>query len=439
MRFFVVFCILISLSHFSFSQDWTLDKCLDYAFSHRIELKKQKNALSYYESSFKYSKYELLPSVAGEMNYGFTGNKQYDTEKGTYDKNNNQAGALTLSSNIVLFDGFQTINKIKQSKILIARNKTYTESIRNTIKLEVLQVYFEVLSAKENIRISEASISSTQEQINFIKIAVEEGRTSEIDLLEVKAQLEKEKSYFIDATKQYEQSVIKLKKAINFTDTAVFELNNLLISTLIEKEVDINSIYLQAITLLPEFKMAEYDSLYWNYAIKQIKGQYQPYLTGNGYISSSYNKNAVNYSVPNETYKLNNQLDNNFNHGLGVSLIIPIYSKHRIKSQLIEKEQQLNDINLEKEQLYKDIYFEIEQICKETRKKQENIQTIEKCLEYYSKIYEMRTEQYKHGVISIIDLLIADTNKKNTELQLSFAKYSLLYSLKIIEFYSGKI
>ena len=294
--------------------------------------------------------------------------------------------------------------------------------------------------AQENIIIiTKQAIEVTNQQIAYIQIAVDGGKTSEIGLLEVKAQLEKEKSYYISSIKELEVSQIKLKKSINYTDTNSFEIRSVFLKNLISKTLNADSIYFLAINQLPEFKMATYDSLYWQYAIKQIKAQYMPYLTGNASVATSYNRRAIDFSDINSTYRANNQLENNLNNNIGLSLIIPIYSKHKTKIQQLEKEKQLQEVNLDKEQLYIDIYFEIDQLCKETQRQQEKIKTIEKRLEYYTTIYSMRAEQYKQGVLSINDLLIADTNKKKTELNLSYEKYTLLYKLKIIDFYSGKI
>jgi outer membrane protein len=405
----------------------------------RVELKKQENQQSYYQNNYQYSKYELLPSVNSRMDFNFTEKKSYDQNEGGYRFKNNENGQWNISANLVLFNGFQTINKIKQSKTLIARNNTYTQSIKNNIKLEVIQAYYSLLMAQENIIITKQAIEVTNQQIAYIQIAVDGGKTSEIDLLEVKAQLEKEKSYYISSIKELEISQIKLKKSINYTDTNSFEIRSVLLENSISKTINADSIYFLAINQLPEFKMATYDSLYWQYAIKQIKAQYMPYLTGNASVATSYNRRAIDFSDINSTYRANNQLENNLNNNIGLSLIIPIYSKHKTKIQQLEKEKQLQEVNLDEEQLYIDIYFEIEQLCKETQRQQEKIKTIEKRLEYYTTIYSMRAEQYKQGVLSINDLLIADTNKKKTELNLSYEKYTLLYKLKIIDFYSGKI
>jgi outer membrane protein TolC len=50
----------------------------------------------------------------------------------------------------------------------------------------------------------------------------------------------------------------------------------------------------------------------------------------------------------------------------------------------------------------------------------------------------MRQEQYRHGTLSITDLLIAENNAKNAELEFVYEKYNLQYNLMLIAFYCEK-
>ena len=54
-------------------------------------------------------------------------------------------------------------------------------------------------------------------------------------------------------------------------------------------------------------------------------------------------------------------------------------------------------------------------------------------------VYEMRREQYRYGTLSIADLLIAENNMRNAEIEWLYAKYSLQYNMALVEFYSGKM
>ena len=402
--------IIFTIDCFSLS----LEECINYAYAHRCELQKQDNAQNHYTKQHQYSKYKLLPNLQASAGHYFTkDNLYYSSLDGYVDDEAYQLGEMSLSSDLTLFDGLATINMIKQNKILIAKNESQTKAIQNTIKLEVIQAYYQVLMTKENIEVIKSSLSSTEERIDIVTIAVEAGKQSKIDLLELQAQREQERSRLINAEQRYQEAIITLKQAINYTEK-VLTIDNVMPS-FITNRINPDSIYIKAISFLPEFQLVEYDSLYWDYNLKRIKAGYLPFLSSTFSLSSNYQNNAIDLTadVPDKNYTFNQQLDDNFNQQIGLSLVIPLYSRHQVKHQVLENEREQKNVAIEKTQLYQDIYYEIEKLSNETNKRLDCINTLKKRLDYYTEIFEMRQEQYSHGILSITDYLIADNNVKN--------------------------
>lgn len=431
----VVFIVFICLADIIIAQPLSLNDCISYAFQNRVELQKQHNAIGTAQKQFEYSKYELLPLVRNDANYAYNARKVFNAETTEWEKQNTENGFVSLYAELMLFNGLSTLNKIKQSKVLLARSKSYHQTIKNNIKLETIQAYYELLMSKENQLITKASMESIKEQVLLIEESVKSGKTSEIDLLEIKAQLAKEFSYSLRADKQYEQSVIKLKKTLNYKRTNDLKVYSVAVATQ-KFGVNTDSIFLQALALLPEFKLAKQDSIYQNYAIKILNGQYFPVVAFSNNLSTQYLKSP---NLTGNNYSFNNQINNNWVNTLGLSVSVPIYSKHLVKKQKIELERQFYDINADNKQLFNDVYFEIEQLCRETNNRQENIKVLEERFDYYQKIYEMRKTQYYHGVLSITELMIAEKNRKDAELQVAYERYNLQFNFKMIEFYKGNI
>jgi outer membrane protein TolC len=95
---------------------------------------------------------------------------------------------------------------------------------------------------------------------------------------------------------------------------------------------NVEDLFLSAVSTLSEFRLAKQDSLFADYDIKRVKGQYAPYLSLFGNLSSLYQK------LPTvENRILLKQMGDNFMKVVGVSLIIPIYNRHEIKKTTIGK------------------------------------------------------------------------------------------------------
>ena len=418
MKKLLLFLISTFGTIFAHSQTYTLADCINYAYAHRTELQKQEAAQNYYNKDYSYSKLGLLPSVNGKSYYQLS-----------YDRKDEltQSATAELAGELVLFRGFQTFNSLKQSKLLKERNQTYIEKIRNDIKLEITEIYYSLLLAQENIKIFENSIQSAEQQISLINEAVKVGRTSNVDLLEMQAQLEKERSNRISLVKQYERDFIRLKKAMNYEEKQTF-----FIIPPPELEITESLPKGEIRSGLPEFQLTRQDSLFAVCDLKRVKGQYSPYLSLYGSFATQYQK------IPKmENDKFGHQFDDNFTKLAGVSLSIPIYSRHEVRRQQIEKERQLSYVNLENKQLYQDIYFEVERIRQEIIQTQENLKTAENRFNFCKQIYEIRLEQYRHGTLSITDLLIAENNMKNAEIELIYVKYNLQYNAVVMQHFCG--
>ena len=70
-----IIIIILFINDNGYSQQFSLTECIEFAYSHRAELKKQKNTNATFVKQFEYSKYELLPSVSSDINHRFNGNR----------------------------------------------------------------------------------------------------------------------------------------------------------------------------------------------------------------------------------------------------------------------------------------------------------------------------------------------------------------------------
>lgn len=137
-QLFILFLFSIPIQRVN-SQIFTLENCINYAYIHRIELQKQKVVQHYYNKSYTYSKYAFLPSLSNQASFQFNDGKQNSIT---------QSSTVELASELILFNGLQIFNTLKQSKLLAERNKVYIEKIRNDIRLEISEIYFSLHSRK---------------------------------------------------------------------------------------------------------------------------------------------------------------------------------------------------------------------------------------------------------------------------------------------------
>jgi len=413
------------------SQDMQLQECIDYALQNRIEIKKYENNIVQSEQNVKYSKYSLLPSASIEAGHTFNGAKE-----GEYPAF--QTANYSLNSQMIIFDGMQSIIKIRQSSLLNKRNKTELEILRDNVKIEVIQAYYELLIANENKQIIVRSLEKIDKQVQIIQEMVNEGKISVIDLYEIKAQNEKERKNLFQAELNRKKAYSALKKAINYpvnSDLQIADSSNL---NMTYPTLSIDDAYNLALETLPQIRLSIQDSIYAHNNISIIKGQYLPYLTTTSSMLSSYSEMSISPSNESD-YNFSSQFEDNFAHQLGFSLIIPLYNRHNVKQKVFESKIQLDNIILEKENIENKIYREIETLITTIQLQNNKINALQEELRLYTQVFEMRKEQYSLGSLSINDYLLSENNKTNTELEIIIEKYNLLLNIKLFDLYLGKI
>lgn len=105
---------------------WTLQQCIDYALNHNISIKKQKNEIKRLNIERNNLKSDFLPNLqAGttqKMDFGRSLNKN-----NTYDETNAQSTSLSLSSEIVLFEGLKRFHSIRKNRYDLSAQIAGTE------------------------------------------------------------------------------------------------------------------------------------------------------------------------------------------------------------------------------------------------------------------------------------------------------------------------
>lgn len=125
------------MANVSAQETWTLQQCIDYALDHNISIKKQKNEIKRLNIERNNLKSGFLLNLqAGttqKMDFGRSLNKN-----NTYDETNAQSTSLSLSSEIILFDGLKRFHSITKNRHDLSAQIAGTEVTRNDLSLNIV-------------------------------------------------------------------------------------------------------------------------------------------------------------------------------------------------------------------------------------------------------------------------------------------------------------
>lgn len=433
----VILKILILVPVIGFSQNtgyglWSLSDCISYALQQNIEIRGSKLNNQSNEIYHEQAKWNKLPTVSGSISQNLGWRNTDDVVSGDTRFSGNNSTNFSVNSSVSLYNGLKLNNNIKQTEINMESGKFNTETIRENVSLRILDAFLQVLYTDEMVKNSEKQIESTTSQLQLAQERLNVSIISRSDYLQVKSQLASENLTLANAKSNHEMAKISLMQLMELPVDKGFdivkpdlegELNQLRIP-------EATAIYQTALEIKPQVKTAELNTQSAAYDEKIARADFYPTLSASAGLGTGYS------SLSSEMAYFD-QLDNSVNPSLGLSLSIPIFQKNQVKNNIklakigIENAN-LNEINI-KNQLRKNI----EQACVDVTSAQIQFDASGEKYAATEESYRLAEEKFKNGLINSVDFLIEKTNLIEAESDMLQSKYNLIFSYKILDFYSG--
>lgn len=429
-----VFLIFISgFTGIAQNKTWTLEQCINYALDRNIQVQKADLSNDRNQLNSDQAQANRLPSVNASVRQNFNWYKGFDSTTGSYGSSSGSNSTnYSLSSSVSLYNGQKLSNKIKQAGIDEQAGQLYAETVKESVELNILNAYLQVLYAYESVTNAEKQIEATTSQLALAKERLDLGVISMSDYLQIKSELATEKSTLADAKSQLSIYKVTLMQLMELPVDEGFEVSSPNLDSLLvqNKQPDAQEIYNLALGIKPQIKNAELNKESAALDVQIAKADGIPSLSMDAGLSSGYSSLTTNSGYT-------SQLKDKINPSVGLSLSIPIFQKKQVKTNvslatIAVSEAELDEINTKNE-----LRKEIEQACvdvvsaqsKYTASLEENQATQES--------YEVATEKYKIGLLNSVDYLFEKINLITSESKLLQSKFNLIFSYKVIDFYKG--
>ncbi len=437
-----VWIIVFGLSCLGLSaqKKWSLRECVDYAVEHNLQVIQNQYSKQIQDSNLKMAKKEYLPSVSAGMSnsVGF-GQLPLGTGSIRNDRFNNSAN---LGADVLLYNNGRLEKNIRKIQFDVEASQYDIETIKNDISLQIAQQYLTVLLNKEIVKISQSAVENAQKQYDRAKITTQVGTTAQTILAEAEAALAREKQNLKTAEINVGRALFAIVQLLQLPEYKGFDVEDVTVSdTLPSQLTSVDDVLTTAYENQPQIKAAESRIRSAEAQTEVTKTGFWPTLTANAGVSSFYNNmlsknydqlgNLVNDPSFFQQYK------DNFGQNIGLSLNIPIFNKgitrlqveqsvinQSIAKNTLEQQKQTVRQNVQKAQFDVDANYETFLSAVETEK------STKLALEFADK-------SYAAGRSTIYDVNVARNNYANAQGSVAQAKYNYLFSLKLLNFYSG--
>jgi len=435
----VLILVLFALQDIKSQEFWSLDDCLNHALENNIQLKRQELTSKISRNNFIQSLVDVAPDLAGFGRHNLSSGKTVNLEDYTYINTTFYDGYIGTQSQLTLFNGFQKINAIKQSKFNLLGSIQDIDRIKNDLVLNITGAYLQILFNHELLEMAKGQLEVTEQQVDRTSKMMELGRISKGELLEIQSQAAAEKLNATNAQNQLTLSYLTLIQLLRLDSIGNFRIIRPA-NLEIDKEVliaSVKSVYEYAEKNFPQIKSAEYNLGSLEKGLAIARGQRSPQIGLVGTLYSRYSELARDPFDPASTYAVNKQLNNNLYKQVSVNLSVPIFSRWRVQNRISNAKINVLDARYNLDQNKQILYQEIQQAHADAIAALEKYYSSIETVESREEAFNYSQQKFNVGLTNSVDYNIAKNNLTRARSDLLQAKYEFIFKSMILDFYQG--
>ncbi len=444
MRNLLILLVLFT-ANMAYSQDttskWSLQKCVEYAMKNNISVKQADVQARITALQLKQAKLYQYPSVSFSTNGNFQFGRSIDPTTNLFTNTEIFTQNYNVSGGVQIFNWGRLKNNIAVNQFNLQAALADVEKTVNDNAIVVASYYLSVLANNEQIRIAQVKVNQTKAQLDITTKKVSAGSLPELNQVQLESQLASDSSDLITAEANLTASVLNLKAVLSLDAATPFEtetppLEKIPVETLSNLQPD--AVYLLALNTQP---LQKGDSLRIKAAEKNIlayKSNLYPTLSAGYGLGSTFNSKASQLLNPGVKIPYFNQLDNNFNQSVGLSIAVPIfgngtrrisYEQSKLNVKTYQLQQVQNNLTL-KNSIYKSYSDAVASL----QKYNAGMRVIESA----QKAYDFANKRYEVGLLGLYDLLVSQNELTKAKLQQVANQFDYIFKMKLLEFYKGQ-
>jgi outer membrane protein len=437
-KLIAVVALFISFATFSQKQ-WTVRECVDEALRKNISIQQNKLNLENAKTDVAIAKGNFLPNLSantgGQFNFG-TG---FDPVSQDRVNTSFFGGSVNLSSGVTIFNGFRNTNVYKQAELGVESSKLDLQVIENSVSLQVVNGYLNVLFAKENLNAAKVQAEISKNQIEAARARFNSGVIPKGDLLNVESTAATDQQNVVNQENALDIALLRLAQLLQLPvegfDVAPVDVNNPSANLFYKNS---SEVYNKSLDFMPEITRAKLAIDNADLNIEISKSAFLPSVSGSVGLATNYGFN-LNLPTGFENPRLSDQLSDNFGYGFGFNLNIPIFNRLQTKNRVAQSyiNKKISETRLESEKLT--LQQTIEQAFLDVRTALKTYEASKISLEAQDEAFKNAQVRYEYGDMTQFDFDQVRTRYVNAQAALIRSKYDYVFKTKVLQFYSGEL
>jgi len=447
---------------------WSIQKCIDYAIEHNIDIKQNALTIKTNEYNVMQSKLNRYPSVNASANQAVNFGRSINPITNEFINTRTLTNNFRIDASVTLWNGNRLQNTVKRDLQTIDISKLDLKATTNTVSLNIATAYLDVLLNQELLVAARQQVASTKEQLDRTDKLFKAGSVAENEVINLRATLSNDELQVVNAENNLNLAKLRLMQLMNLpaSESSNFVVENIDVENLVAQPHNETpqQIFDIAKNSQPVIKSAELSVMNSDVSIKIAKAGRYPTLTLNAGISTNYSdagrltpetgvivNDPVGFVqgtndvvlVPRNVreerpYVFTQQLSDNLTQGISLRLDIPIFNggqvKRNIATSIIQKRQAELTLQNRKNLLRQDI----EQAYNNAKASHNTYDARVKALQSQQLAFEIAQKRFNAGAMNSVDYNIAKINRDRAQSDMIRAKYDYLFRTEVLNFYMDK-
>jgi outer membrane protein len=412
---------------------WTLEECISFALEQNITIRKTGLSNQSLEEVYLQTKAQRLPSLNASASQNFGWNRQGITSE----FQGNSSTSYNVNSGVTVFNASRISNQIKQAELDIEGGKYNLETTRELISLNILNAFLQVLYSEELVSNSERQMESTTQQLNLAQERLNIQVISQADYAQVKSQLATEKLNLANAISQLAIARVNLMQLMELPVTDDFSIATPVLEDVLNENRRplVEVIFDTALAIKPQIKSALINKEIASLDEKIAKSGFYPSISASAGISTNAAYDLSSAGGDESAYF--DQLNDALMPSAGFSMSIPIYQRRQVKTSVALARINHQNAGLNETDTRNQLRKDIEQACQDVISAQSEYEASQESYNATSESAVLSDEKFNQGIINSVDYLVSKTNLIVAESRLLQSKFNLIFSYKVLDFYSG--
>jgi len=415
---------------------WSLQDCINWAKRQSITVQRGKVNVRSSQVTLQDAKANRLPTVDFSTSQ-YVSNRPFQksysgvigSEVVSFSNKNTYSGSYNLSASMNLYNGGQTKNNIRLAEINSQIAELLVQSSELNIEERITCLYVQILYSQDAVNHDNELIALAQAQLEQAQARKQAGLLNRADVSQFESQLAQDKYQKVADETTLDGYRLQLKQLMELDgDENLVLADPVLVGNVLGELPSKQEVYEHAIATRPELKAQQLamDRTYINEDI--AKAGNKPVVQASAGISTTNSSGNGN---------MFNQLKSQWNNGIGVSVMIPIWDHGKTKNAVARARLEREDAYLNMVEAQKNLWKTIENYWLQARNNQQRYIAAQEKVNYCRESYNLTSEQFRLGMKNIVEVTRDKTNLGTAIQQMLQAKYEALLNLAMLNYYNG--